>query len=39
MTIQTNVVAVDIPLLLLRKSMNTAGIKIDLTSDTATIFG
>ena len=38
-TIQTDVVAADIPLLLLRKSMKTAGIKIDLTSDTVTIFG
>ena len=37
MTIQTDVVAADIPLLLSRKSMKTAEIKIDLTSDTATI--
>ena len=35
MTIQTD--AVDIPLLLSRKSMKTEGMKIDLTSDTATI--
>ena len=39
MTIQTDVVAANIPLLLLKKSMKTAGIKIDLTSDTVTIFG
>ena len=38
-TIQTDVVAADIPLLSSRKSMKTAGIKIDLTSGTATIFG
>ena len=39
MTLRTDVVAADIPLLLSRKSMQTAGINIDLTSDTATIFG
>ena len=39
MTLRTDVVAADIPLLLSRKSMKTAGINIDLTSDTATIFG
>ena len=38
-TIQTDVIAADIPLLLSRKSMKTAGVKIDLTNDTANIFG
>ena len=39
MTIQQDVIAADIPLLLSRKSMKTAGAKIDLTNDTANIFG
>ena len=38
-TIQTDVIAADIPLLLSRKSMKTAGVNIDLTNDTANIFG
>ena len=38
-TIQTDVIAADIPLSLSRKSMKTAGVKIDLTNDTANIFG
>ena len=38
-TIQTGVIAADIPLLLSRMSMKTAGDKIDSTNDTANIFG
>ena len=37
--IKTDVVQSDIPLLLSRKSMKTAGVKMDLENDTATIFG
>ena len=38
-TIRTDVVDSDIPLLLSRKAMKTAGVKMDLESDTAMIFG
>ena len=38
-TVQTDVIAADIPLLLSRKSLKTAGVKIDLTNDSANIFG
>ena len=38
-TIRTGVVDSDIPLLLSRKAMKTAGVKMDLESDTAMIFG
>ena len=37
-TIKTDVVESDIPLLLLRQAMKTAGVKMDLESDTAQIF-
>jgi len=38
-TIKTDVVESDIPLLLSRSAMKTAGVKMDLENDTATIFG
>ena len=38
-TIKTDVVESDIPLLLSRKSMKVAGVKMDLEHDTANIFG
>ena len=37
--IKTDVVQSDIPLLLSRNTMKTAGVKMDLENDTATIFG
>ena len=38
-TIKTDVVGSDIPLLLSRTAMKTASVKMDLEKDTATIFG
>jgi len=38
-TIKTDVVQSDIPLLLSRSAMKTAGVRLDLENDTATIFG